>query len=49
MRTMAETVKAWHFTNGKLRDGGPVPAVGETLIHEGPVVMCESGLHASGV
>lgn len=41
------TELAWHFHNGKLRDGRGVPAVGETLVHEGPVVICESGLHAS--
>jgi len=39
---------AWHFTNGsKLRDGSPLPAIGETLRHDGPLVPCESGLHAS--
>ena len=40
-------MKAWHFTNGKLRDGRPVPAVGEVLRHEGEIVMCGAGLHAS--
>lgn len=42
------TVMAWHFTkDGMLRDGRPVPAVGEWLKHEGDVVICQSGLHAS--
>ena len=42
------TVKAWHFTAGdKLRDGRPVPPLGKWLIHDGPVSMCASGLHAS--
>jgi len=42
-----ETVLAWHFVGGTLRDGRPVPADGEWLEHDGALVMCESGLHAS--
>ncbi len=38
---------AWHFTADRLRDGRPIPPVGETLRHEGSLAMCESGLHAS--
>lgn len=38
---------AWHFVGDALRDGGPVPPDGEWLEHEGKVVLCESGLHAS--
>ena len=39
---------AYHFHNGTtLRDGRPLPAVGEWLVHEGEAMMCESGLHAS--
>lgn len=38
---------AWHFVGPTLRDGRPVPPDGETLVHEGPVQMCRSGLHAS--
>jgi hypothetical protein len=30
-----------------MRDGSPVPEDGVKLIHAGPVVPCESGLHAS--
>lgn len=41
------TTRAWHFTSDRLRDGRPIPAIGETLKHEGPVRICESGLHAS--
>lgn len=37
----------YHFTTDKLRDGRPVPPVGEWLEHDGPVVPCKSGLHAS--
>jgi hypothetical protein len=44
---MTESVMGWHFTGPTLRDGRPIPVVGEWLIHAGPVVMCESGLHAS--
>jgi hypothetical protein len=41
------TVQGWHFVNGTLRDGRPIPADGEVLRYTGPLVMCESGLHAS--
>ena len=37
----------YHFTEKCLRDGRPIPPVGEWLAHEGPVVPCVSGLHAS--
>ena len=37
----------YHFTNDRLRDDRPVPPVGEWLTHDGDVIMCESGLHAS--
>lgn len=37
---------AYHFVGATLRDGRPIPADGEWLVHEGPVVMCESGLYA---
>jgi len=40
-------MRAWHFVGPKLRDGRPVPADGEWLIHDGPVEMCKMGLHAS--
>lgn len=41
-------MKAWHFHNGEtLRDGRPLPAVGETLIHPGEPILCQQGLHAS--
>ena len=44
---MSEIVTAWHFVGDTLRDGRPIPPDGEWLVHEGPVVMCSSGLHAS--
>ena len=40
-------MKAYHFTSDKLRDGRPIPPIGEWLVHEGEIRMCESGLHAS--
>ena len=40
-------IEAWHFVNDTLRDGRPVPADGEKLVHDGRVVLCELGLHAS--
>jgi hypothetical protein len=40
-------VRAWHFTNGmKLRNGQPLEA-GRVYHHNGAVVPCRSGLHAS--
>ena len=44
---MSNPILAYHFTAETLRDGRPIPPVGEWLEHEGEVVMCESGLHAS--
>ena len=38
---------AYHFVGQTLRDGRPIPPDGEWLEHDGPLVMCESGLHAS--
>lgn len=44
----ADAQLAWHYTDGdKLRDGRKVPPPGETLIHEGELLLRESGLHAS--
>jgi len=37
----------YHFTGGTLRDGRPVPPIGETLTHEGEIAWCQSGLYAS--
>jgi hypothetical protein len=40
-------MRAWHFVGDTLRDGRPVPADGEVLVHKGPLKLCASGLHAS--
>lgn len=40
-------VIAYHFIGATLRNGRPVPPDGEWLVHDGPAVLCESGLHAS--
>ena len=37
----------YHFTSDKLRDGRSIPPVGKWLVHEGQMVICISGLHAS--
>jgi len=38
---------AYHFVGSTLRDGRPVPEDNFKLVHEGPVKICNSGLHAS--
>ena len=42
-----KTIRAWHFTGERLRDGDPIPPAGQWLKYKGPLIMCESGLHAS--
>jgi len=37
----------YHFTGERLWDGRPIPLIGEWLVHDGPVVPCKCGLHAS--
>jgi hypothetical protein len=44
---MDRMITAYHFVGATLRDGRAIPPDGEWLIHDGPVVMCEFGLHAS--
>jgi len=44
---MANDRIAWHFTGATLRDGSPIPAIGETLIYEGRIELCKSGYHWS--
>ena len=38
---------AYHFSGSKLRDGWPVPAIGEKLVFQGEPILCEQGLHFS--
>jgi len=47
MHKVIMTDIAYHFTGDRLRDGRPVPAIGETLRHEGKLVICKRGLHWS--
>jgi hypothetical protein len=44
---MKSKTQAWHFVAETLRDGSPIPKDGVWLEHKGPIVICESGLHAS--
>lgn len=37
----------YHFVGDTLRDGRPVPKDGEWLEHEGHLILCSAGLHAS--
>lgn len=37
----------YHFTKDTLRDGSPIPPIGEWLEHKGDVKLCRSGLHFS--
>ena len=40
-------MRAYHFNTGRLSDGRNLPPLGEWLEHDGPIVPCERGLHAS--
>jgi len=40
-------MKAYHFTSSTLRNGKPIPPIGEWLIHPEMIIPCQSGLHAS--
>ena len=44
---MTSEIEAWHFCAHTLRDGRPIPPDGEWLVHDGDVIPCKSGLHAS--
>ena len=44
--TAIETVTGWHFSTGRLRDGREI-VPGRWEVHEGPLVLCESGYHLS--
>ena len=44
---MRTQVTGWHFAGETLRDGQPLPKRGVTLVHDGDVVPCNSGLHLS--
>jgi len=38
---------AWHFTGDTLRDGSPIPEVGQRLIFKGGIKICSRGYHWS--
>ncbi len=38
---------AWHFTGDTLRDGSPLPQIGETLVFKEQIRLCERGYHWS--
>ena len=40
-------IRAWHFVGETLRDGSPVPKDGVWTKYPGPLILCQSGLHAS--
>jgi hypothetical protein len=40
-------INGYHFTGDTLRNGEPIPAVGEWLVYSGKIAPCKSGLHAS--
>jgi hypothetical protein len=40
-------MKAYHFTGDKLRNGDPIPPIGEWLVFDGEPQLCVQGLHAS--
>lgn len=42
-----DAILAWHWTGDTLRDGRPIPPIGEVLRHDGPIELCVSGLHGS--
>lgn len=38
---------AYHFTGDKLRDGNPIPPIGQTLVFPGKIEICHTGYHWS--
>ena len=47
LKSTEQKIRAYHFTGDKLRNGDPIPPLGEPLVHKGDIVPCKSGLHAS--
>jgi hypothetical protein len=44
---MTNQITGYHFTSTTLRNGEPIPKLGEWLVHTGEIIPCSSGLHAS--
>lgn len=40
-------MNGYHFHGETFRNGLTVPPIGEWLVHEGAILPCKSGLHAS--
>lgn len=40
-------MRAWHFVGDTLRDGSPIPPIGEKLVFNDKPILCQQGLHAS--
>lgn len=47
MPKKSKRVIAYHFTDDTLRDGRPIPPIGEWLEETGELILCVKGLHAS--
>ena len=47
MTKKLKTEIAYHFTGDKLRDGRPIPRIGQWLKEDGDIQICVRGLHAS--
>ena len=45
--TTPKIIRGWHFTGSTLRNGEPIPPIGEWLIYKGETIPCEQGLHCS--
>jgi hypothetical protein len=44
---MTNQITGYHFTSTTLRNGEPIPKLGEWLVHAGEIIPCSRGLHAS--
>jgi hypothetical protein len=44
---MTKNETFYHFTGATLRNGAPIPPIGEWIEVSGEIVPCENGLHAS--
>ena len=47
MPKKSKKIIAYHFTSDTLRDGRPIPPIGEWLEESDELKLCVKGLHAS--